>query len=218
MSVNYHAFQSRGVPFAEYEVISQQWRSEFNNYNPKRIAEILDLETDKEWLYLSYYQNLYRMNLQDGHLEKQIENKWSDELYFNESMVIYHLLYYTKDTPLVTGVWVPSHTIDGVVSRNITAPDPLFAPFAKSYTGRLPELQTSCEKLGGHRIKEKKGDLDYQFEAFPFIKLRLVFWDADEDFPAQVQILVDSHITDFVHYETVGCMISDLLEKLEMSV
>ena len=46
--------------------------------------------------------------------------------------------------------------------------------------------------------------------------LCLVFWDADEDFPAQAQILVDQNVTDFLHYETVGCVISDLLEKLEV--
>ena len=45
--------------------------------------------------------------------------------------------------------------------------------------------------------------------------MQMIFWDADEDFPAQTQILVDKNITDFVHTETIGCMISDLLEKLE---
>ena len=44
--------------------------------------------------------------------------------------------------------------------------------------------------------------------------MQLILWDQDEDFPAQVQVLVDQCVTDFVHYETIGCMISDLLEKL----
>lgn len=52
----------------------------------------------------------------------------------------------------------------------------------------------------------------------PPIQLQLHFWDADEDFPAQTQILVDRKITDYIHFETVGCLISDLLEKLEQSV
>ena len=49
------------------------------------------------------------------------------------------------------------------------------------------------------------------------MQIQLIFWDADEDFPAQVQVLVDERITDFIHYETVGCIISDLFEKLENS-
>ncbi len=32
MSVNYHAYQSRGVLFEEYEVVCQQWREEFSEY------------------------------------------------------------------------------------------------------------------------------------------------------------------------------------------
>ena len=51
---------------------------------------------------------------------------------------------------------------------------------------------------------------------FPQVKIRLIFWDADEDFSAQTQILVDSRITDYVHLETTGCIVSDLLEMLEI--
>ena len=56
MSVNYHAYQSRGVLFEEYEVVCQQWREEFSEYKPERIAKILHLETDQEYLYLTYFR------------------------------------------------------------------------------------------------------------------------------------------------------------------
>ncbi len=212
MSVNYHAFQSRGVPFSEYETICQQWREEFTGYDTSRIVRILHLKTDGQWLYVSYYGTPYRLDLKDGHLEKKAGEEWSGELYFNESMAIYHLLHYTKDVPLTTGKWVPNYALDGVVSRSPTK-DPLLSPFANRFAGRLHELESACEKAGGR--KQRQGDLCYEFDSFPFLKLRLVFWDADEDFPAQLQVLVDSHVTDFVHYETVGCIISDLLERLE---
>lgn len=213
MSVNYHAFQSRGVLFSEYEMVCRQWQQEFTGYDPARISRILHLRSDDQWLYLTYYGKMYRLNLEDGHLEKEMQDGWSGELYFNESMAVYHLLHYTRDVPLITGKWVPSHTVDGVVSRNPSVPDPLLSPFEKRYAGRLEELEQACRQTGGIRIP--KGDLAYEFEAFPCLKLQLVFWDADEDFPAQAQVLVDSRVTDFVHYETVGCMISDLLEQLE---
>ena len=48
----------------------------------------------------------------------------------------------------------------------------------------------------------------------PCVGMRLIFWDADDDFSAQVQILLDQKVLDFVHYETTGCMISDLFEKI----
>ena len=57
--------------------------------------------------------------------------------------------------------------------------------------------------------------MGYEFEAFPQVHLRLIFWEAEEDFPAQVQILVDRCVTDFIHYETIGCLIADLLDRLD---
>lgn len=212
MSVNYHAFQSRGVLFSNYEVVCRQWQEEFSGYDPGRIVRVLHLEADDNYLYLSYFKNPYRLRLKDGVLEKQADEKWSEELYFNESMAIYHLLHYTKDIPVVSGKWVPSHTVDGVVSRNPAVADPLLSPFAVEYTGKMAELDAACRAAGG--VKLETGDVSYEFEAFPCVHLRLVFWDADEDFPAQVQILVDQCVTDFLHYETVGCVISDLLELL----
>ena len=212
MSVNYHAFQSRGVRFDSYEKVCGQWREEFTGYNPERIAGILHLQADENYLILSYFGTPYRLRLKDGCLEKFQNTNWTQELYFNESMTIYHLLHYTKDQPVISGKWVPGQSLDGVVSRRPVA-DPLLDPFAKICTGRTEELRRACQETGGQELSA--GDVAYEFEAFPFLHLRLVFWDADEDFPAQVQVLADSCVTDFVHYETIGCITSDLLELIE---
>lgn len=77
----------------------------------------------------------------------------------------------------------------------------------------MDELRIACKQAGGNKLDT--GDVGYEFEAFPQVHLRLVFWDAEDDFPAQVQILVDRCVTDFIHYETIGCLIADLLDHLE---
>lgn len=223
MSVNYHAFQNRGFLFSNSEAVAEQWRSAFSDYDPSRIAEILHLKSEDNYLYLSYFQTPYRLRLTDGFLEKKTEANskapeekaglWTEDLYFNEAMSIYHLLHYTKDQPLLSNIWVPNTELDGAATRSRAVQDPLLDPFARRFTGKTEDLETACRKLGGQKLS--RGDVSYQFEAFPQIQLQLMFWDADEDFPAQTQVLVDRRITDFVHFETVGCIISDLLEKLE---
>ena len=212
MSVNYHAFQNKGVPFIECEALCEQWHQEFAGYDPKRIAGILHLAYDEKYIYVPYFQTQYRMCLKDGQLEKESEEGWTDELYFNESMAIYHVLKYTVDMPRRSGAWVPNEKLDRVVSRNIRLADPLLTPFAKVWTGRCKELAQACEKIGGRKLD--KGDVAYQFAAFPFMEIQLVFWDADEDFPAQVQVMFDEHATDYIHFETSGCIVADLLEKI----
>ena len=212
MSVNFHAFQNKGVPFEECEALYEQWHEEFAGFDPERVAKILQLDYDKTHVYLSYFQIPYRMRLKDGHLEKQTETGWTKELYFNESMAIYHVLKYTVDMPRCSGVWVPNEKLDRVVSRNTRLADPLLTPFAKVWTGRCKELAQVCENIGGRKLD--KGDVAYQFAAFSFMEIQLVFWDADEDFPAQVQVMFDEHATDYIHFETSGCIVADLLEKI----
>lgn len=242
MSVNYHAYQSRKVLFPEAGAVCEQWRFAFSGYDPRRIADILHLRFDPEYLYLNYFGSSYRLCLKTGVLEKQIpvssqketgsragvgivfsqkgvletpSNIWTDRLYFNETMALYHLLKYTKDHPGLSGIWVPNMELDGASIRSRQA-DPLLAPFSLHFTGKTEFLRSRCLNLGGIPLAVK-GDAAFLFYAVPQIPLRLIFWDADEEFPAQTQVLVDSRITDYLHYESVGCVISDLLERLESS-
>lgn len=213
MSVNYHAFQNRGYLFSSHEALAEQWHNAFAGYDPARISGILHLETDPEYLYLSYYQKIYRLQLGDGHLERKTKSGWTDKLYFNETMSIYHLLQYTKDQPRTSEIWVPNTALEGAGAHNRNLPDPLLTPFTARFSGKTDILEKACLQLGGTRLD--KGDLSFSFISFPQIPLQLIFWDTDEDFPAQVQVLFDKYVTDYLHFETTGCVISDLLEMIE---
>lgn len=213
MSAHYHAYQARGFLFSNYEVQCEQFHRLFRNYDPSRIARILNLDFDEKFLCLSYFGISYRLRLADGILEKQADTGWTDQLYFNEAMSIYHHLQYTKDFPHLTGEWIPTSEIEGASIRNTRLPDPLLAPFARQFSGKCAELALACETLGGKKLNQ--GDVSYEFFAFPQVPLRLIFWDADEDFPAQAQVLTDRGAADYMHFETIGCVVSDLLEKLE---
>ena len=43
----------------------------------------------------------------------------------------------------------------------------------------------------------------------PGLKLDVLFWDGDDEFPAQANMLFDSNITDFMHEENVVGVASD---------
>lgn len=242
MSVNYHAFQSRNILFSHSGAVCEQWRAAFSKYNPSRIAAILGLNYDEQYLYLTYFHASYRLCLKNGILEKEVpcsapsqETRasvgiiyplpeepgasskaamcWTEELYFNETMALYHLLKFTRDNPQASGIWVPNMELDGASLRRRQA-DPLLTPFSAFFAGRAELLRSRCLALQGSPLAIK-GDVAFLFHAVPQIPLRLIFWDEDEEFPAQTQVLVDSRVTDFLHYESVGCVVSDLLEKLE---
>ena len=232
MSSNYHAVQNKGFPFTGIEEIARKWRKMFSHYDPRRASQILSLNYDERFLYIDYLFSSYRLRLEDGYLEKKLDTPrgkpqsfdfsdeakdkwdpyWTEDLFFNESIVIYHYLYYVKDAPVNSGVFVASNTLEAAGLR-ANAKDPLLDPFAKRFEGKLELFIKACENAGGIRID--KGDACYEFHPFPQIPIQILFWDADEDFGAQVQALVDKRITDFVHYETTGCMICDIFERIE---
>lgn len=182
MSINFHAYQCRDYLLSDYEEIEKQWTTLFTNYDPKRVIRILNLERDEQYLYIKYFQTLFRLRLEDGTLEKQYgeshaleesgtnqdntkkgdinassantssyikilpNNKlylnsentapssdkgWTTRVYFNEAMVIYHLLYYVKDHAYLSGTWIPNTALDTRASRNNQKEDLLFTSFSK---------------------------------------------------------------------------------------
>ena len=137
---------------------------------------------------------------------------WTEDLFMNEALVLYHLLGDVKDNPRQTGRWCSEADLDPVRIRSGNRTDPLLNGFASDFSGKIPLLEAAAQRLGGVRIE--KGDSSWEFRPIPQIALRLIFWDADDEFPAQVQVMVDSGVTDYMHYEAVGCMIADLFEWL----
>ncbi|MBO4359543.1 MAG: DUF3786 domain-containing protein [Eubacteriaceae bacterium] len=233
MSINFHAQQNRGFLFSVIEEIQRKWRERFTDFDPERVLSILGLERDERYLYVTYYDDLFRLRLSDGVLEKKLKEKrdragyidldsgqkvdydpyWTEDVYFNEAMSVYHILYHVKDEPRFSGEWLTNENIINSNART-DIPDPLLTPFSAKFSGRTDELKRACEAAGGKTVSER-GDVCFEFVSFPQIPLRLVFWDADEDFPAQTKILFDSCVTDYVHIETTGCIIADLFDRLE---
>ncbi|SFB28152.1 protein of unknown function [Acetitomaculum ruminis DSM 5522] len=216
MSINYHAFQNRGVAFSEHEEDAIIWYQKFSGFNPQKISNILHLQIIDGNPHIRYFNNEYRLNCQNGKIEKLIDDKWDDErVCFNEAMAIYHLFTYTKEMPVVSGEYMLASSLQGEVVANPYVKDPLIWPFEERFKNRVDRLRSLCKKACGIEINE--GDCGFEFEAFPMVHIRLVFWDEDEedDMPASLKIWVDKCILDFMHYETIGCITSDLLEMLE---
>ena len=76
----------------------------------------------------------------------------------------------------------------------------------------LEELRRACDALGGRPLPQ--GDAGYQILAFDCMPLQFIFWDGDDEFPAQANILFDADITDFLHEETVVCVGDELFRRL----
>ena len=149
MSINFHAYQSRGYLFENFEVQCEQWRSLFTGYDPVRVSRILQFSYDSEYLYIPYFGETYRLRVENGVLEKRLKNeagmekkendKWTDQLFFNETMSIYHLLHYVKDVPVLSGNWILNEHLDER-RRSGKVNDILLESFSAKFTERCKDL------------------------------------------------------------------------------
>ena len=211
--MSYHSYRNIGFLFTDTEANCLKWRSLFSGYDPSRALRLLDTHVDEDILYIDYFRRPYRLHLKTGVLEKKDPGGWTPDLFMNEALVLYHILGDLKEQPVSAGEWVPEAALDPVRIRSGNRTDPLLDGFAADFSGRIAELKKACEQLGGTRLSQ--ADLAYEFYPFRQTPLRLIFWDKDDEFPAQVQVLVDRNITDYMHFEAVGCMIADLFLVLD---
>ena len=55
-----------------------------------------------------------------------------------------------------------------------------------------------------------------EISAFPFFPVLIQFWDADDEFPAQIKIMWDDQTMRYLNFETTYYLQGDLLERLKM--
>ena len=58
---------------------------------------------------------------------------------------------------------------------------------AASYGSDIGKFAAACETLHGSRVK--LGDMAYELELLPGLKLRLALWEGDDEFPPNAQVL-----------------------------
>ena len=112
----------------------------------------------------------------------------------------------------MTGEWMPFRSL-----KNASPFGPAFQKtvtdvFAKTFSGHLPELEQACRTLGGKKLPHS--DAGYQIDAFACIPVQFLFWDRDEEFPAQANILFDRGATGFIHVESLVSVASEGLSLL----
>ena len=117
-----------------------------------------------------------------------------------EMLNIYTLLGYVKENAFFMDKWVPFADL-----RNARPFGPAYKigvtdVFAATFSGHAKELENAFEKLNGLRLP--LGDVGYQIDAFSCEPMQFYFWDCDDEFEAQANILFDYSATDFNHVES----------------
>jgi len=202
-----------------YEMICENWRKKSLDWDYEERYAALGLPGYVEGkMPITYYGTDYVIEASDGTIHEASD--WNKELEFQTLMSIYHIFYYSRENPRNANIWIPFRDVKRAAPFAEAFQRQTLEPFAKAFDGKAEKLQAAGEKLGFLRLCQS--DVGFQAMAFPCMPLQFLFWDGDDEFGAQTNILFDANITDFVHEETV-VMIADqgvrrLIEAAELEV
>ena len=185
----------------------------FLAYDQERMIQKYALEADEQYIYLTYLNTPCRISRKTGGLEER-RDTWQECRDFGTVMTVYDLLCYHKGktAPNLLQQWC---TVGTFVVTGVTQTDRFTKKYAERFNGRLDDLKTACEKLGGVLQAPIAGaDLTCKFQVVPFFPVLLQFWEGDEEFPPKLLILWDRNADSFLHFETTFYLQGDLLGRL----
>ncbi|MDO4297706.1 MAG: DUF3786 domain-containing protein [Lachnospiraceae bacterium] len=193
-----------------YVMVCENWRETFRNMDHTELITRFGLDSDAEALYITYYNERYRLDRASGMIVLAADPE--RELGFNTVMSVYNLFYYSKPGAKVCGEFVPFRLVKRASPFDAAFRRTVIRPLARRFNGHADLLKKACEALNGEPIRQ--GDVGYVIHAFDCIPVTMVFWDGDDEFEAQANLLFDADITDFLHEETVCCIGADLVRRL----
>lgn len=199
---------------SNYEIMRDRMQVKFLEYDQKHMIEKFQLKHDGDYLYIKFVGRLYRIGRKSGKVE------WSDDAFdsctdanYNEAMSIFDILCYSKDGCHLSGKFCNVNQLKGTVYSS-SASGELFFHETRYLDGKTEELCRACEELGGKKAGIA-GDVSYCLYPFEFLPMMLQFWNSDEEFPANLKIMWDENIQDYVHFETSGFIVVHVLDRIK---
>lgn len=197
---------------SNYDITSEKMRKVFLQYPQEKMISKFSLEYDEVYLYQKFLNRPYRIQRETGVVT------WSEDGFqtehpgnYNEIMSLYDFLCTSKENCRVSGRFTAVNNLKGTVYSAHLGKH-LYDEKVQKLRGKAEAIKNACQKMQG--IEGIPGDVCYQLPAFSQLPILFRFYDADEEFPANFQILWDENTLDFVHYETTYYILEELLDRL----
>lgn len=197
---------------SNYDKVIETWRQKFLTMDIDEIVKKFNLKRDEKAIYITYFSKEFCIDLITGKITLVEDEK--KKLNFNTIMNIYNMFHYSIANPVASGNLVPFRQVKRVYPFEDAYKRTILSRFVELFAGKTDLLEEACKKLNGTPFG--KADVGYILPVYPFLNIAVTFWDADDEFDAQVNMLFDSNITDFMHEENVVCVAADALYYLAL--
>lgn len=195
---------------SNYDQVIENWRLKFLEMDQEELIRKFQLEADEEFLYIIYFSKRFRIDRKNGFITEDGKSPGFDTV-----MNIYNTFYYSAAHPVASGNLVAFRQVKRVYPFEAAYRRTIIFRLQELLAGKTEELRKACEALGGTLLPQ--GDVGYVLPVFPFLNIAVLFWDKDEEFEAQANMLFDSEITEFMHEENVVCVAADAVYYLTLA-
>lgn len=195
---------------SNYDQVIENWRLKFLEMDQEELIRKFQLEADEEFLYIIYFSKRFRIDRKNGFITEDGKSPGFDTV-----MNIYNTFYYSAAHPVASGNLVAFRQVKRVYPFEAAYRRTIIFRLQELFAGKTEELRKACEALGGTLLPQ--GDVGYVLPVFPFLNIAVLFWDKDEEFEAQANMLFDSEITEFIHEENVVCVAADAVYYLTLA-
>ena len=195
---------------SNYDQIIENWRLKFLEMDQEELIRKFQLVADEEFLYIIYFSKRFRIDRKNGFITEDGKSPGFDTV-----MNIYNTFYYSAAHPVASGNLVAFRQVKRVYPFEAAYRRTIISRLQELFAGKTEELRKACEALGGTLLPQ--GDVGYVLPVFPFLNIAVLFWDKDEEFEAQANMLFDSEITEFMHEENVVCVAADAVYYLTLA-
>jgi hypothetical protein len=164
-----------------------------------KTAEKLHLEYDKNHIHIPFFNSSFTINRHTADITSSSLCK-SSECYLEKLLILHHLYFHKPDAEN-SGSMVPFRGIRECADFELAYQKTTIAPFTTYFNQKAELLKKRAIAIGGQI--SSYGDVSFTINAFPLIPLRFIFWNGDEELPANVNILFDKNIANFIHPESI---------------
>ena len=197
---------------SNYDLQLLQAQHGFLRYDLEEIAARFRLDKDEAYLYLPFLGRLHRISRISALVEVQEKGAWQSAG-FHTGMTFFDLLTNPEGIPVLSGQWCAHASLNSVRGGTLKGELALSPEVAAPFAGKSEKLRQVCESLGA--TPAEKGDYACILPLFPWFSVLLRFYEADEDFPAQLMLLWDKYTTRYLRYETTFYTAHAVLNRLQ---
>jgi len=134
-----------------------------------------------------------------------------EEVPIQEQVLILHYMM-APSMPSPTSHWIAYREIPGAAFYFGAFVKRAVEPLKKVFGENLAGFARSAQKL--HPKEIESGDAGFEFSILPAVPLQLILWAADDEFPAEANILFDKNIGQILSPEDVAWLAGMVVYRL----